>query len=325
MSLPAVTALLAERPAARVSVLVKPPLVPFWRMVPGLHAVIELAPSTAGTFWAVSAVRNGRFDRAIVLPNSFRSAWIPFLAGVPIRRGAATHLRGWLLTDRVAAATVTDSARRHQAWEYLRLLDVNPPAGELALPRLDPGAAVRATCQARLPLGAGAPWVGILPGAARGPSKRWPAAHFAEVGRRLASECGVRSAVFGSPGELDVCREVADGIGAAAVCLAGRTSLPELTALLAGCRAVVTNDSGGMHLAAASGTIVVAVFGLTDPAVTGPIGAGHRVLAAPGVHPCRDIPRVSAAAAQALRAIAPDTVFTAAVAALGHTAAGGAR
>jgi lipopolysaccharide heptosyltransferase II len=201
----------------------------------------------------------------------------------------------------------------------MRLLPVTAPATDLSLPQLSPGAAHLDAARRQLTWDAAAPCIGLLPGAARGPSKRWPAERFAEVGRRLASERGLRIAVFGSAGEAAICREVADGIGGAAACLAGRTSLPELTALLAGCRAVVSNDSGGMHLAAAAGTPVVAIFGLTDPAVTGPIGAAHRVVAAAGVTRARAIPRHSEEAERALRSVTADEVFAAVVAALGRT------
>ena len=322
MSLPAVAAFLAERPEARVSMLAKPPLVPFWRMVAGLDAVLELPPGKAGTLRAVGVVRGGRFDRAIVMPNSFRSALIPFLARVPVRRGARSRARGLLLTERVASGDASPD-RRHQAWEYMRLLPVARPPSDLVLPRLVPDAAVAGACRVRLGWDPEAAWVGLLPGAARGPSKRWPPDRFAEVGRRLAAERGGRIAGFGSLGEAGVCAAVANGVGTAALNLAGRTALPELAGLLAGCRAVVSNDSGGMHLAAAAGTPVVAVFGVTDPEVTGPIGRAHRVVAAPGFVRSRAIPRQSREAERALQAVTVEDVYAAALAALDGAASGG--
>ena len=91
--------------------------------------------------------------------------------------------------------------------------------------------------------------------------------------------------------QQELCGRVASGIGHAAESWAGRTSLEELTAMLARCRVVVANDSGGMHLAAAAGAPIVAVFGLTDPGRTGPLGRHHRVVTCTGEPKSRDIRR----------------------------------
>ena len=98
--------------------------------------------------------------------------------------------------------------------------------------------------------------------------------------------------------------------------LGGQTSIAELVSLLGNCRLAVTNDSGGMHLAAASGTPVVAVFGITDPATTGPLGKGHQIIRADGAAASRDVPRDSAKAREALASIRPETVLEAAELAL---------
>jgi ADP-heptose:LPS heptosyltransferase len=126
--------------------------------------------------------------------------------------------------------------------------------------------------------------VGVFPGS-NASSRRWAPERFAETVRRLAA-AGYEVVVFGGPGEEALSREVA---GDAALDLGGRTDLPTLAAGLAACRAVLTNDSGPMHLAAAVGTPVVALFGAGDPRETGPLGPGHRVLRHPelGCVPCR--------------------------------------
>jgi heptosyltransferase-2 len=118
--------------------------------------------------------------------------------------------------------------------------------------------------------------------------------------------------VFGSGNETDLCETVTAGIGRKALNLAGQTSLPEFAALLSSCGVVICNDSGGMHLAAAAGAKVVAVFGMTDPAKTGPMGKGHRVICAEGVRQSRDIKRDSSEAAVALKSISADRVAAAA-------------
>jgi ADP-heptose:LPS heptosyltransferase len=169
-----------------------------------------------------------------------------------------------------------------------------------------PGGVFRATDKPTPPL------ISIIPGAARGDSKRWP--HFAEAGRLLAAAIpDLRFAILGTKAEDGLCQQVADAIGAdRAVNAAGRTSLPEFAALLAASSAVLCNDSGGMHLAAAVGTPVVAVFGLTDWRRTGPLGRMSVVVRQQGVEGRRAIARHSAAAAAVLNSIPPGRVAAAA-------------
>jgi len=207
----------------------------------------------------------------------------------------------------------------HQAFEYLRILGLEAPDGGLPAPALSlPSGAV---LDAELRLARGKEGrrrlVGFLPGAARGPAKRWPEEHFVALGRELVGRAAVSVVVFGSRPETGLCERVADGIGANAFSTAGQTGISQLAAMLRCCDAVVTNDSGGMHLAAAAGTRVVAVFGLTDPSRTGPLGEGHRVIARKNVPASRDIRRRSAAAAACLRSIAPEQVLEAVLEVLG--------
>jgi len=152
---------------------------------------------------------------------------------------------------------------------------------------------------------------------ARGPAKQWPAASFSATGRRLAHAAGARIVVLGTAGETALCRAVAADIGPAAISLAGRTTLPELAAVLGRAACAICNDSGGMHLAAVMGTPVVAIYGLTNPAKTGPLGRGHRILTAPAGVRTRDVARDSAQARAALAAVSADAVADAALATLG--------
>ena len=308
MSLPAIQAFRLRFPGRHLAVLAKRRVEAFWRLHPAVDEVLAFDGSAAGTLRAARDVRRGGFRDAWVLPNSFRSALIPFLAGVPVRAGAAGHARRPLL-NRVV--NVSAAAGRHQAWEYAAILGVadletlDPP--RLRIPQ-------EAAAGARRLLGSRPerPRVGLIPGAARGPSKRWPAPHFADLGRRLGA-AGYEVLVLGAPPEAGLCAEVAAGVGAPAVNLAGRTSLAELAAVLALCHVAIANDSGGMHLAAAVGTPVVGIFGLTDPAKTGPLGPGHRVVSPPGARGRRDIARRSSRAAACLRGLSPDAVFGAAM------------
>jgi len=306
MSMPAIEAARARSPKARFTLLARPDLAPLWRLQPALAAV-DVLESGGGTWQAGRRLRGRGFSCCFILPNSFRSAWIPFLAGIPVRRGFRGHWRSLLLTE--IAVPAGGSAPLHQAAEYFSVFGLE--AGRVAPPRLDIPDSLHDA--ARTMLGERGPgrWMVLLPGAARGPAKRWPPERFAEIGRRVRDSTGLGMAVLGSEQEQTICAEVADGIGNGAVSLAGQTSLPLLAAVLAAGRIVLANDSGGMHLATAVGTPVVAVFGLTDPRTTGPLGETCRVVTAAGAVASRAIPRDSARARAALDAVGVDDVLEA--------------
>ena len=313
MSMPALQMLKRQQPAVPVTVLARPHLAPLWRLHGAVDEVVELRDAARGWWGSVRRIRAQGFRRIVICPNSFRSAVIPFMARIPERVGRAGHQRRWLLTSVVEEPASLHG--RHQAWEYANLLGLAPE--ELEAPRLVVPDAVVRQCYDRLSsVDVGGGWVGLIPGAARGPSKRWPADHFAAVGRMLIRAVKCRVLVFGTDAETLLCSQVSGAIGGGALNVAGATSLPDFAALLRLCRVVVVNDSGGMHLAAAVGTPVVAVFGITDPARTGPLGLGHRVICAPGFARSRAVAARSPQAARALLSIKPGQVTDAALAIL---------
>lgn len=309
MSLPAVRALRRAAPGRELVVLARPNVLPLWEMAAASSALLPLERGLGGTWRTVARVRRAGCRVAHIFPNSFRSALLPFLGLVPERAGLPGHQRVWMLTR---VATISPEARRgHQSLEYFDLLGVRPEDPDRDRFMLDvPREAAAEAAEPLVAWAAGAPLVALIPGAARGPAKRWPEEHFVQVGRQLTSS-GVRLVALGSPSEADLCGRVAGGIGVSCMNMAGRTSLAQMAACLQRCRVAVTNDSGGMHVAAAVGTTVVAVFGLTDPVKTGPMGRGHAVLAAEGAVGNRDVARRSRAAAAALASIGPDRVVAA--------------
>lgn len=316
MSLPALQLYKASRPDSEVAFLAKPGIAALLSLSPLANTMHKLSPGTLGTLRAGRALKWGGYDEAVMLPNSFRSALVPFLAGIPRRRGTPGHWRRLLLTDAVDSTPV-DTSRVHQSWEYARLLGLSPLPDALPAPELVVPPGTRDACVGRLRLQADAPWIALIPGAARGPSKRWPPDSFAAVGRELAARHGARILVMGAPNERDLCCQVSAAVGDAAVNIGGQTSVVELVALLSECRVAVTNDSGGMHLACAAGTAVAAVFGITDASRTGPMGSRCRVIHAAGTgmgRVSRDIPRDSTEAIEALSSIAVATVRDAATA-----------
>ncbi|OQW96082.1 MAG: lipopolysaccharide heptosyltransferase II [Verrucomicrobia bacterium A1] len=306
MSMPAVQAWRALNPAARLTMLVKPPLAPLWRMHAAPDDVAAIEPGSLGAVRTGLALRARHFDRAYILPHSFRAAWIAAWSGAPERIGLPGLARGLLGVRVVQSRSGPD--RAHQQFEYLDLL-LGPGAAAAPEPprlRIPPEAAASAArWLAGLPAG---PRVAMMSGAARGPAKRWPVERFAEAARRLAADHGCAVIALGSPAEAADAAAIAAAAGGRGLSLAGRTDISQWAAVLAGCALAVSNDSGGMHLAAAAGTPVVAVFGRTDPGRTGPLGPLCDVVQAPGAR-SRDIGREDEDAVRRLAAVTVDEVM----------------
>ena len=221
--------------------------------VPFRHGALNL-----GSRWrlARTLARRG-YDRAIVLPNSWKSALVPFLAGIPRRAGYVGELRYGLLNSTLP------NTKSPMPLHYARLAD-GEPASPLPQPRLQVSREEISEAQKRV--GISEPYAVLCPGAEYGPAKRWP--YFKE----LAGRIGMPAVILGSRND----REAAAGIGGKD--LAGRTTLDEAIALIAGAAVVVSNDSGLMHVAAALGRRQVALFGSSSPEHTPPASANARVL-----------------------------------------------
>ena len=207
------------------------------------------------------------YTHAIVLPRSFKSALLPFLARIPVRTGFRAEGRGLLLTDsRPLDRAVLDQTVK-------RFLSLGLPGGSPLPDPPEPALRIdernRAVLFERLGLGE-APAVAMMPGAAYGPAKQWPIAHFAELARRLA-ERGEEVWVLGSAGEHPLGELIRQGTTGKVHNLCGETALADVVDLLSAARAAVTNDSGLMHVAAAAGTHVVALYGSSSPEYTPPL------------------------------------------------------
>jgi len=217
-----------------------------------------------------------RYDRAIVLPGSLKSALVPWFAGIPVRTGWRGEMRYGLLND---LRSLDDAALPLIVERFAALAQ---PAGEalerpLPQPRLAIDAARRDAAVAKFGLAGSAPVLALAPGAEYGPAKRWPARHFAAVARAHAAR-GFRIWLFGSAKDAPVTAEVARLAGVPVADLAGKTSLDEAIDLLSLAGRVVTNDSGLMHVAAALDRPMAAVFGSSSPEYTPPLSAKARVI-----------------------------------------------
>jgi heptosyltransferase-2 len=269
-----VAACAREHPGASITVLAHPRVAVLFENDPDIRNIIKLSPEVS--IWQTAKeLKKEKFDIAYILPISFSSALMTFLAGIPKRIGYSAEGRGFLLTERLRYDQ-KDFRSRHIILDFMKLLGreeaVNAPgiflspeemkwAGEfLASNKLQTGNIT-----------------GFGPGATFGPAKRWPKENWGELGKRITDN-GYQILVFGSSDESALCQEIAQGIGEKALNLAGTATLRQSAALLSLCSSFITNDTGVMHLAAAVGTRVTAVFGSTNPVWTKPWGEKHRVI-----------------------------------------------
>jgi len=285
MALPAVADVHRAAPDAVITVAARAAVAPLFRLVPHVSEIVVLErPASVGrvSSWrAVGAeLAGGGFDTAILLPNSLHAALVAMRAGIPERWGYRAHWRGQLLTRAVAP-----TRGLHQVDYYQHLVHgLGFPNGPIE-PRVTVTAAERGA-GARVLGDAGwdcrAPLVALAPGAAFGGAKRWPPARFAALADSLMAD-GVKTVLIGSTADAGTGAEVlraATGSGGI-LNLIGRTDLPTLAGVMAACRALVTNDSGAMHLGAAVGIRVTGVFGPTSEDATRPMGDGHTVVTHP--------------------------------------------
>jgi heptosyltransferase-2 len=225
----------------------------------------------AGRLRLASELREHAFDMAIILPNSFDSALVPWLAGIPARIGKNSDGRGLLLTECYRPAKGAPVC--HEVEYYLHLIRHFGIAGDIRQPQLfitadEAGQAAQKLQQHGIQ--AADFLVGINPGATFGSAKRWYPDRFAEVARRLAEEWSARIIIFGGPHEVDIAADIEMHLAGSCLNMAGKTSVRELMALIGRCNFFVTNDSGPMHIAAACGIPLVAIFGSTDHTGTAP-------------------------------------------------------
>ena len=297
MALPALGRLRRAWPDTFLALAALPSVAPIFEEVTEVRPqqIVRLDAATDA-----AALRAGEFDAILLLTNSFRSAWVARRSGIPARWGYAAGMRRPLLTQ-----AVRRPKGLHQSEYYLRLLDGLGVAGDGETGRRDDGfqlpasisqpeagsrkpEAVRVTEATRLraerlfeqlEIAPGTPLVGFAPGAAYGHAKRWPPDRVAHVITRLARERGVRAVLVGAGADREAGRAIESTVppDVRVVNLIGRTDLRLLMGVIRACRAFVSNDSGAMHLAAALGVPVTAIFGPTNEQATAPLG-DHDVL-----------------------------------------------
>jgi lipopolysaccharide heptosyltransferase II len=294
LAIPAIKAVRERFSRAEITLLVRPWVAGLFTSAPFVDRVWSEEKPTGPAEWIriTRDIRVRKFDVALLLPNSFESALMIFLGGIPRRIGYATDARRWMLTNAIAPRR----GRQHQVQYYLEL--VKSLSASVDVPSIEVHATVEERRGARTLLNAeGIPcdrrFMVLNPGAAYGSAKRWHVDRFADVADTLAHELQLQVALIGSESEQPIAEQIRSRMKSPAAILTGRTSLETLIGVLAESSLMITNDSGPMHIAAALGVPTVAVFGSTDERVTGPWGPRTRIVKNPvECSPCllRDCP-----------------------------------
>lgn len=224
-------------------------------------------------------LKERRYRRAFVLPNSFKSALVPFFADIPVRTGFRGEFRYLVIND----MRMPGKSRLPRMVDQFVSLGV--PAGadlpEIEYPQLTADETNLAQCLETLSLDLSRPVLGICPGAEFGEAKKWPEQHFATLTSQAIVR-GMQVWIFGGPNDVDTGRRISELAGPTGRDsirnLAGKTSITDVIDLISHCNLVVSNDSGLMHIAAATGRSLIALFGSTSPAFTPPLSTKARVV-----------------------------------------------
>jgi heptosyltransferase-2 len=277
LTTPALGAVRAAFPGSRITLAAKPLVAELFRHHPDIDEILVYEKEgrhagAAGMLRMAAELRRRDIATAILFQNAFDAALMAFLAGIPDRAGYATDGRRMLLSRAVPATE--EVLRLHHAEYYLHLVS------ELGIPRpANPAMRLQVTGEERdamtarlasLGIPKGERILGINPGATYGSAKRWFPDRFAAAADALSEEWGASVVLMGSSPEMPLSAEIEAAMRRRPVNLAGKTTVRELMALLSVCGFLVTNDSGPMHIAAAFGVPLVAIFGPTDWRTTSP-------------------------------------------------------
>lgn len=277
MMQPLLMRLKVQRPHTAIHVLTPAWSAPLLARMPEVAAVIE-NPFAHGVFdWSGRralgrSLRNANFSQAYVLPNSWKSALVPFFTGIPQRTGYTGEARFILLNDR---RTLDKAGLPRLVDRYAAL--AGPSGDATPEPRLTSTAEQQGAARTALDLPLDAAPLILCPGAEYGPAKRWPVRHFAALAQEVGAD-GTAVWIVGSAKDAPIGAEIASLAAGAALNLCGRTNLEQAIDLIASARCVVSNDSGLMHVAAALDRPLVALYGSSSPGYTPPLSARATIL-----------------------------------------------
>lgn len=287
LTTPAIKAVREAFPNAHISLLVKPRVAEIFRGNPDINEIIlyeDRFNSITGKFKLAQMLRTRGFNTAILLQNAFDAALITSLSRIPERIGYRRDWRRILLTK--AVPVKKDVLKQHHVYYYLNLLkeslniesrNIEPfiylNTGEIHESKILLNQPLNPTSETLL--------IGINPGATYGSAKRWMPERFAELIHRIVTELNARVVLFGTKSEVEIAKEIIPHVlfpASHLLNMIGKTSLRQLAALISECDVLITNDSGPMHIASALLVPIIAIFGSTDKAITGPFGEGHKII-----------------------------------------------
>lgn len=284
MTTPAIGVVRESFPGARITLLANPLVAQLFTPHDWVDEVMVYDrkgrhKGLKGRLAMAAELRSRGFDLAILLQNAFDAALLAWLARIPRRMGYRTDGRGLLLTHGVPVST--EKKLLHHVDYYLSMLasfGITASVKRLHLtvtPEEEKGVAGKL---AEGGIGSGDLLLGINPGASYGSAKRWYPERFSKVADELARRWGGRVVIIGGPGEAGIAADIESALEGRCLNLAGRTSVRELMALIKRCNFFITNDSGPMHVAAAFGVPLVAIFGPTDHTTTSPFSESFVVV-----------------------------------------------
>lgn len=278
MATPAMGDIRATFPNASVSVAASPVVAELFRSHPYCDDVLIIDRQgkhrgLRGRFRFARELARRDFDLAILLQNAFEAGALAYLARIPARAGYAVDGRSLLLTHKVPADAAAKSIHQVEYYRHMvHRLGIEGGDGTLRLEIID---GERASARERLGPGS---FIALNPGAAYGAAKRWHPDRFARTADMLSLRYDARIVLVGGSGEMKIGRDIAAIASCATLNLVGRTTIRETMGILSLCRLIITNDSGPMHVAAALGVPIVALFGPTDPVATAPRAEARRVI-----------------------------------------------
>jgi ADP-heptose:LPS heptosyltransferase len=310
MTTPALLRLREHFHDAHITLLTPEKLRDLWANHPAINETVPFAPGE-NVFSIGKKLRSGKFDLALIFPNSPRSVIETWLAGIPQRMGHARPWRNFFLTNTIALRSGAVKMQKRSIGEIQRL--INSPVGGIQNSKLKtqnfPSHQIHEYLHLAAALGANPeplppklfvapdetevarkkfglnkiaqPIFGLNAGAEYGPAKRWPAERFIAAAREIQQRTNCVWLILGGKGDLAVANRIESGIQNSkfkTINLTGQTSLRELMSFLKLCRVLLTNDTGPMHVAAALGKPLIALFGPTEPRRTGPYGQLENVL-----------------------------------------------
>ena len=274
MSVPAVRAIKNGRPDTHITVAAPAKIASMWKLVSEVDAIIPLTGNSLVAA-ARSLRRQSRFDAAILFPNSLRVALESWLSGIPRRVGYRGHSRSWLL-NQIIPEPRRPGPLEHQSSRYLHIAH-DCGAETSNIEHRTPNIAT-ASIHQRSTIDHSVIRIALSPGAEYGPAKRWLPERFAEAAAAVTARSPVQWILFGKKNDAPIGEQITSALGDSCVNRIGQTTLEQLIDELRQCRLLLTNDTGTMHLAALLGIPTVAIFGSTEPRLTGPFGDRHIVL-----------------------------------------------